>query len=510
MPKPKTHRIVVYKIRSGFSIDDISPAGYEEKLSEEGKRLWIKTAEKEPQWKHYLAPLLSENLQIKNSTNSFILLQQKGDHLYALAGGSGYHGLKDFAEQDFGLQVAVRMISDDDIASLNQKPLRGSVRQVFRTVQAYDPAHDSDNYNRMLKLLQGKGEFEGRTFTISGRSSLVLRTIKSVNSLEDVFSEIEEILERDERVNIPKTFEIVSDEETIETLEEQLHNTFTDFWENNGSRDSLYLDFPDVLDQVHAAKFIIKCQRKTIELEDFDLVSMRDLLIAEGITSASEVLNKARILAYNDDDTLISQIKSVQRNITFDTEIGTDSYLKLDSEWIHILDDVKSYIDEQISNIPIDRNYMPDWNHTDEQEYNAVIAQQEQWDLMDRQCVTIQGHSRIELCDLYDPTEARFIHVKKTWASKATYLFLQATTAAVTYADYQEFRERCQEKFPTSFDGTRAGGETIVIAMAITDAQLQDYPNNLSYFAKYNLHRAVSDIRNKDYNVILAPIKLVN
>ena len=59
-----------------------------------------------------------------------------------------------------------------------------------------------------------------------------------------------------------------------------------------------------------------------------------------------------------------------------------------------------------------------------------------------------------------------------------------------------------------SFEIQSSERKTIVIAMAIESKKINDFPLNMSYFAKLSLYNAVSNIRNNGYDVVLAPISI--
>ena len=164
---------------------------------------------------------------------------------------------------------------------------------------------------------------------------------------------------------------------------------------------------------------------------------------------------------------------------------------------------------------------MPDWNVRDiektilfnnsigkksyaEQVYNEKLAENDNFKLLDRDLIQLGGHSKIELADLYDSSKNRFIHVKNTWGAQASYLFSQASVSSTLYANSKDFRDKCQEHFEIESSERK----TIVIAMAIESKKINDFPLNMSYFAKLSLYTAVSNIRNNGYDVVLAPISI--
>lgn len=513
MARKKTTRIVVYKIKSSFKLDeiDLENSGYQKEYENGDIRLFVKSNQSKPSWINFLSPYITDADELVSQRLSFVLLRKCDDGIFALAGGSGYHSLKEFYEEEFGLQVAVRVITEDQIKSLNQKPLKGATRQIFRAVQGYNPSLDRSNYNRILKFLEGKGEFEGRTFNISGRTSLVLRTEKPVSEFDQVIREICGILEREEQVKLPKSYRVVKDEGILDKLGEALKNEFAEFWEAEGSRDSFYLEFDNPIDQIRAAEFEVKYKRKAVKLDDFDLTKIREKISTVESISAEDLLEKVKIVARDEDGQVLETVKCIKDALSYETELDSKSYIKSGRDWFEILEDFKNHINGQIASLPVEADYMPAWSHDNEDAYNKSVADTKNWGLLDKKCIMIEGYSRIEICDLYDSEKKRFIHVKKTWGSQSSYLYLQASTSALTYNDSSDFRQKCKEKWSEYFDGSHTRDQsTVVIAVACEKSKIDDFPNNLSYFAKTNLNLAATEISSSGFNVCLAPIEIVD
>ena len=505
---------MVYRMKESFTVDDLNmeDLGWDMHHSTDGLWLFTQRKQKRPAWQGYLSPYLSSDIPLENMNASFLLFKQHGDRIYALAGGSGWHKLKSHCEDDFGLQAAVRMIDDKSITTIQQRNLKGATLQVFRTVKDYDPAIDSDNYNRILKHIQGKADFEGRRFSVSGRTNLVLRTERSIESIDEVLDDIEELLQQEEKISMPKSFKLVTDDDVIEGLEEELFNAFIGFWDGEQDRDNMFLEFDEPLEQAQAAKFVVKFNRVNIELDDFDLALLRDKLKEAGEADGGHVYRKFRAEAVNDDGYVVAQVKSIHQAMSFECEVDGVSYLKIGEDWLEILDDVKSFINEKVANLTVVDSQLPIWVKADyprEELYLRACADADSsLTLMDQDFIHLEGRSKFELCDLYRAEDKSFIHLKRTWGSQSSYLYLQAQVSADSFASQRTVRESASEKWPEHFDGGGVHGHKVVIALAAPASKLIDFPNNLTYFAKLALHNATASIRESGYQVELLKVEL--
>lgn len=512
MATPKTHRIVLYRLQTDtdFSDLDLSPAGYELKYSEQDKKLFIKKSISDPPWLKYLTTILNTSEDWSNTRHSFVLLCKHETSTYALTGGSGYHCVKEICDPQFGLSISVRMIGEDQISALNQKPLKGDTQQISRVFSAYDPRLDLDNYHRLVRFVAGKGNFEGRTFTISGRSSIVLRTNRSLDDIEALFKEIEETLQKEEKINLPKSFRQVIDEDLIEKLHMDLIAKFKKFWENGGDRDTLYVEFDNPFNQLRATEYSlsVKRKRKSRSIKEFDLDLFKEALAPCKLT-AHRALYDVRVSIKDEDGNLLEHLKTLYDSMAYDLVMGGRTYLKQGKDWIEILDDAKKFADHEVAKLAVEKDYMPTWSADipNEDEYNLATAKSKQWLSIHPTKITVEGRSNIEPCDLYDPEKKRLIHVKDTWGSKASYLFLQASTSASSFSYSADFRQKVAAKWPNYFTADFHQDQiTVIIALAATAEKLADFPGNLSYFAKVNLLNSIQEIRAKGFRVILAPI----
>jgi uncharacterized protein (TIGR04141 family) len=143
-----------------------------------------------------------------------------------------------------------------------------------------------------------------------------------------------------------------------------------------------------------------------------------------------------------------------------------------------------------------------------ELDYNKYVANENGWKCMDQDFIYIEGKSKIEVCDVFNKAKKQFFYIKETWGSKSSYLFIQGVTAAEFYSNSIEFREKCSEKWPSEFDVAHKNCE-VIFGIATRKEIENEFPLNMTYFAKLNLYNTVATIKNLEYTVKLVPIKIV-
>lgn len=516
MNREKSRRINVYRLREQSHFDDIDlqTSGYSLEHSNKHVKFYIQTrAAKPPDWVDFFRQYIVSNIEkIVNKACSFVFLYRNSTNAYALTGGYGHTRLKPFIDDEFGVDVAVRMIDENGLTALGQKSMKGHTRQIYRAVAGYNPLFDRENYTRILDAVEGKAEFEGKKFRVLGRSSLALRTIKDVEHIEEVFNEIEEILGKPAKIEFPKSYKLVVDDEIISQLDEAAVAMLEQYWNDGGDRERLYLEFKNPFIQFRCDNYEIRYKRQRIEITEFDLDVIRSKLIEGGLEKIDNRDDFASIRFSGKDDAGQEQFKD---ELFFDLLIcelrdRDKTFIKVRRKWYQILDEISRFIDEQLRLIPVDRGLMPDWDPVrfkEEKEYNLWVAGNKGWSCLDEDFIYMPEHSKIEVCDLFNSVNKQFIHVKKTWGSKSAYLFTQGITAAEYFRNSAEFRGKCKEKWSQLFDGHLDRAE-IVFGIADNKANRFDFPLNMTYFAKLNLYNAVFALKQMDFEVRLAPIAL--
>jgi uncharacterized protein (TIGR04141 family) len=514
--KQPTSKLSLHKLKNVDAFEHLDPTvnGYQLEYADEEIKLFIQSAKSSPpHWLEYVSPLISSPKErIFNTSCSFILLHKFNGNTYAVTGGYAHNELRGVAVDDFGIQVALRMLDDEgSIATIGQRSMKGATRHLIRAVAGYDPQLDRDNYNRILQALQGKANFEGRRFVISGREALTLRTSRSVSELDTVLGDVEEILARSPRVSFPSSYIDITDPSEIDRLESRLVSDFSSFWHGIGSRDDIYLEFSDPLAQFRCDEFEIRWDRKVYTSPDFDLGRIRDGLVELGarVPASLEDLAKIRVTGFNEFGHVEFGPEPFLRMLIYETTMNDGvSRIRLGRKWLRILDDLQNFLNDELRAILVYTDLLPMWDKRQflsEYDYNQYAAGAIGGHCLDSDLVSLEGRSKIELCDIYELDNRRFIHVKETWGAKAAYLFSQGLVAAEFYSNSRAFREACAEKWPLLF-AERVENAEVVLAIANHNALANDFPLNLSYFAKVSLYDACVRLRALGYKVALTAV----
>ena len=161
--------------------------------------------------------------------------------MYALTGGYGHKVIQDYIDNEFGLNVALRLIDDLAISSIHQLSIKSQTRQIQRSVANYNPSFDNENYNKILKSISGKGVFSGKNFMIQGKSSISLRTEKDITEIDSVLDEIENILLKEEKTKIFRSYKQIKNKNLIHRLNLNLYRNLYKFYLKDNNIFNLYI-----------------------------------------------------------------------------------------------------------------------------------------------------------------------------------------------------------------------------------------------------------------------------
>lgn len=517
--RKESQKISIYKIKTPgeFDVDSLIRKGFIKEY-EGGNTtvLLLKDKQSTPSWSVHLKKDFGVG-EVRNISNSFMLLQKREDELYAVCGGYAFKYLKDLYHDDFGLEVAVRLITDaNSITSFHQRALSGAIKHLYHAVKGYNPNFDTENYSRMLRFVEGNSVFEGKKYKVSGRSSLVVRTERGLKKIDEIIADIEVVLRGEPNVKFPKTFKQVSDEKIKEKLDSDFLSELAEFLCVPEGTTTISLELDDFVKQSSCENFRVNINGKSVTLDCLDIDELKDRLFEKIDPAAldAESVLKINFTSKDENGEPILERVPIDKICVYEQTIGNKNFIRLGGEWLEILDDIQSYIDEEIANIEVRRGILPDWDkriYKEEGKYNKFAADNKGFLCTDADFVYLKnGQNKLELADLFESATKTFYHIKNTWGSKSSYFFNQASVAIETFKKSATFRENIRKKWPKDFPGTfKLGQSTVVIGFAITEDKHADFPNNLSYFTKLSLINNINKMAQCNVQVVLSPIKLV-
>lgn len=400
-----------------------------------------KSFSRKPGWATYLDPVVKGGVQgVQSSSASGLLLLQVDDHTFALTFGYGRSFLDPARiERRFGLKVALNLIDDRQIRSLDTKKFDEMVvstnTQTSRTTEL--PTFGVDILRDILRAVTGKAPQASDYKSLSGADALVLGVDKPVTDLPALLRDLYSHYTADKykaAFGWVDHLSEVKDPTLVNALDEQLVTQL-----NATDTTTTHMAMPENLEWEDIEHFLIVPTR-TKTYDELDL----DEYLAQQATRAANLtvdLLKSRkvsvkFLRSPEADTRWS----VYQCLVSEQRRGGVLYALIEGRWFSIADSLVRQVDAAVSAIPTATVTLPaGLPGESEGDYNArAVSASADLALLDKELVAPDGSkTKIEFCDLIS-TDGSLVHVKrKTRSSTLSHLFAQGHVSAEALVDGQ-------------------------------------------------------------------------
>lgn len=398
-----------------------------------------KSFSRKPGWVTYLDAIVDGGVPgLQSSSASGLLLLQVDGHTFALTFGYGRSFLNQARiERRFGLKVALNLIDERQIRSLDTKKFDEMVvstnTQTSRTTEL--PTFGVDILRDILRAVTGKAPESSGYKSLSGSDALVLGVDKPVTDLPAML--------RDLHANYTATkyqaafgwvdhLSEVKDPALVNALDDLLVTQL-----KASDTDATHMAMPENLDWADIEYFLIVPTRKTtydeLDLDDYLAQSATD---ASNLTVALLKSRKVSVKFLRNPDA--DSRWSVYQCLVSEQRLKGLLYALIEGHWFAIADSLVNQVDTAIAAIPSASVTLPAGIPGEsEGDYNArAAAASTDLALLDKKLIAPAGSTtRIEFCDLLS-TDGSLIHVKrKSRSSTLSHLFAQGHVSAEALVD---------------------------------------------------------------------------
>jgi uncharacterized protein (TIGR04141 family) len=315
----------------------------------------------------------------------------------------------------------------------------------------------------------------------------------------------------------------VSDPHTLERLEDAVLSRLV-------SRDfgGLTLAPPEIVDWEQTSGFRyafddpggrknhMPVMRPDLRLEDF-VAGLGEERVADLDVAR---LRRSPLFAITSDGNQIHKW-TVWRSLIAELQLDGQTYVLDEGEFFAVDTGYLAELNAAIDELPTSRISLPPTRlGTSERKYNeSAAASSSDLLFLDFKLVSVTGEpGRIEVCDLLSKDRC-LIHIKRHFTSSGlSHLFSQGVVSASLLQENKEFRQQAQHRINTEA-GDRASDFTLFSETGLETRTFtivygiiarwggRSASQALPFFSKINLREAVSNLRNRDYRVALAPIE---
>lgn len=263
----------------------IESKGYtQQKISDEidgfSLKLLYGVKPQNPKWKKFLSQVTTDNQPIsevnKSWTESFILLAQNEDNIYAVTGGLGFFIIQDYINQDFGIDVISRLIKKEDkiIKATKEKSVVGGVIGSSKNFRKNYNLFENDSFGKIYQELKAnldKGILQSKfgfnqddlkkdSFCIAKTSFRINKSI-TFEQLFEIIKGCEYLINNVDAIAINNVEKIVKKKNQIliSNLENEL---FSQLWNRYQQPENYNIDFDlchkEFEKYLTASKYIVK------------------------------------------------------------------------------------------------------------------------------------------------------------------------------------------------------------------------------------------------------------
>jgi uncharacterized protein (TIGR04141 family) len=506
--------LTIYLARSGASLNDLINPDY---ASLPNYSLMINAATPArlyiappipgpPDWAAFFDGYIETTIFGDNSSTSAVLLVEVRNKFFALTFGRGRFILNaEYLEEKFGLKVALNCIGEGSVRSIQKRSLdqilRLSQEQASRDATPLEFGFDVEQ--DLLGGVTGSPteKYFGRR--ISGAGSLHLAIPIQINMLPELLDRLsDKFIETSYKAKFPWVDHIseVMSSKLQDELDGELVKEIT-----AGHTGSIWLAVPEIVDWPRISRFRFVSPGSKLEYPDIHLDNFIKAIGTMPVTV--DLLKQKQVQTVDENGEKLHQWQ-VYKCLYAELDYGGHSYVLSGAKW-YVVD--KQFVDDVNAEYSGIKDYdvkFPEYKHPTEGAYLDAVAKSDTatYALMDQKFIMYP--SKMEFCDLYIATKD-ICHVKKYGqAGVLSHLFAQGLVSGELFRSDAKFREKVNEKLPTTHrlaDPTAAPKQD---EYRIVFAIVSDRPGALRipFFSRLNLKHAVKRLEAYGYRVVKAKI----
>ena len=392
-----------------------------------------------PSWAKYLDPVLVGGAPaLRSASASGLLILEVDSHFFALTFGYGRSFLNPAKiQRRFGLKVALNVIDDKQIRSLDTKTFDEMVvsrnTQSSRTSEL--PTFGVDILRDILRAATGKAPKGSRYKSISGSDALVLGFDGAAMDLPDI---LRDVLKQSNEKKYQAGFSWVdhlsevNDPSVISKLDDALVTQIRAL-----DTSKTHMAMPDNIAWEDIEHFTIAGARRHL-FEELDLDEYLSLDKVKPAELTLELLKGRKVSVKYIRSATEDPRWSIYQSLVSEQKIGSDLFALVEGRWFSVASSLVDQVDVALAAVPSVNPGLPLARKGEKEgDYNARAAGTvPTLALLDQKFVTVAGAStKIEFCDLMTQT-GELVHVKrKTRSSTLSHLFAQGRIGAAALSD---------------------------------------------------------------------------
>lgn len=513
------NKLSVYLLKSGlFEKDDIFEKPDEIDVFttlSDGSSVYYKPSDvHKPSWLRNFF-LQDGNNDMWQANSRVVLIKRmiidNEDRVFALTFGYARFLFKaNVLEEQFGLRIVLNTIKQNEIRKISKTSVGTNQKQSDKQLpKNSDISEFGFDINRdLMKNVSGKSEDE-----VFEKSMLTGGDIFSLTVSRDV-SNIDEFLEYcyrryketsyQDRFSWIDNIKYVRDKSLVERLDAKLIEEI-----NSKNFTQVWMAVPEVVNWEDIKDFSIS--NDTAHYSDIKI----DKVIASlrnPLTNISQLMSKTiKAISSRDDHDSVYEWKAYNC-IVAELSLDNFEYCLSNGKWYKINNSFAADINRQYNEIDLLGETFIDYNHMDEDSYNAALVDSLDGALLlHKYKITTGGQgNNIEPCDVL--WNNKIIYIKRNGGSSLlSHLFNQARVASQMWLDSgarKQLKDKLLENGYTDVITEKFNSNDYEIVIAIINKFIEDRPK-IPFFSKVAICFTIKDIKNFGFKVSVKNIKNV-
>lgn len=399
-----------------------------------------------PKWLGFLGDHFDTGgLRIQNASSAFVLLLKAGGRVFAVTFGHGFFALdRSKIEPRFGLMGSFNMVDPAKIRTVDTRNLEQVVKQRRTHVSVESSVRDFgfDPQIDLVRYVAGKPRDMEFATNVSGSDSLHITCDLSLPELGKKCEDLLKLYKSDkykENFAFVDSFEVVkSSDPALAELESELASQLS-----RRDRSHIVAAFPDFFDETRVETFQISVGHKNKAIEDLHLGAVYDFFDQHPDLLIDP--DKVWVVGLDSEGVPATDRLSLRDCLICEVGRQRDTYTLTFGQWFRASRSFVDRVKKQVAALDDLTNYlkMPGMAEGEKEgAYNDRVAGQKDWLLLDKKLIHLEGHDRVEICDL--ATEGRhFIAVKRMRDSATlSHLFAQGSVSATLLRSDDAYRKK--------------------------------------------------------------------
>ncbi len=470
----------------------------------------------EPKWAGFLGGHFDmSKVDLVNATSSFVLLLKASNRYFAVTFGYGFTALdRSRIEPRFGLMVALNELAANEIRTLDTHTSDIVTRQRRTHVSVASPVSEFGINTNIdwVRFVSGKPSTASLAKNVSGADSLA---INCDCQLQDVAGKCKELLKRFSSTDYQKKFPFVDhfqpvpkDDPVTNVLEAALDTAIA-----NRSTERISVTYPDLTltDNDQLAVYRMGCGHTQRDVEEVTLQDVYSFFHDD--VPGDKSLDQVWIIGLNDQDAAVSKKYKLRDYFVFETDHDGHTYLLSLGHWFRVNKDYIAEVRKRVAALPDVSQALapvPIKHGEDEGDYNARLATDKGWLLLDKANFHVGSYDKIEICDVLTK-DRQFISVKKMKSSATlSHLFAQASVSASMLRRSPDYMATVLKQAGKQWSAVRKDADWAkqgTFVYAIPTEKAGTLSDCMFFFSQVNLLEHVETIKLANYDVALCKIE---